>query len=118
MDSKKTTFNPPYDSPIEEEFIRNFIKYIDLEIETFPQHEIKTSHGCFKLDFAIKVKDKFIGIECDGKDFHNIGRDTLRDIIIIDNSSIADIFRFRGSDITYFLNECLLIISWVLSRTI
>jgi len=28
------------------------------------------------------------------------------------HSKIKDIFRFRGSDITYHINECLIILSW------
>ena len=109
---KKAIFEPPYDSPIEEQFAWHFAKYVHPNIELFPQYEIPTSHGTFKMDFVIKIKDKLIGIECDGKNYHNIGRDFWRDIAIIENSRIKDIFRFRGSDITYHINECLIILSW------
>ena len=109
---KKSFFEPPYDSPIEEQFAWHFTKYVHPDIELLTQYEIPTNHGTFKLDFAIQVNNKIIGIECDGKEFHNIWRDVWRDIAVIENSIVSEVFRFRGCDITYHINECLIVLSW------
>ena len=111
-DGRATGFDPPYDSEIEEIFIWNVIKYLNGRIKIIPQYEIPTTHGCFKIDFAIILKDKIVGIECDGKDYHEITRDRWRDAIILNKSNVSDIFRLRGCDIKYSIEECLYIISW------
>lgn len=113
---KKVRFDPPYDSPIEEQFVWHFEKYVDKDVELLSQFEILTSHGNFKMDFVIKNGLKLIGIECDGKDYHHIWRDIWRDIAILENSDVIEVFRFRGSDITYHINECLLVLSWYYSE--
>ncbi|MFL0161566.1 hypothetical protein [Aquirufa salirivi] len=110
---KKTIYSPPYDSPIEDELIWHLTKYINPVIEVVPQFEIVTTRANYRLDFALEIEGKLIGIECDGKDYHNLRRDIWRDVEIINNSQIEEIFRFRGCDIYYHINECLYVLGWL-----
>lgn len=109
---KNAYYNPPYDSPIEDEFALNILKYINPEVDFRAQEIIDTTHGRFIIDFVIKIdKCRVIGIECDGKDFHDQYHDEWRDSIILDESDVTEIIRIPGTDIVYHLEDILYIIS-------
>ncbi len=100
-------YNPPYDSPIEDLFALSFSKYLNPEIQFVPQFKISTICGTFRMDFIIKYSKNIIAIECDGKEFHNSGRDEWRDAMILGSSKIDEIYRFKGADITYHIDDVL-----------
>ncbi|RQO75564.1 hypothetical protein DBR43_09505 [Pedobacter sp. KBW06] len=98
------------ESPLEEIFIENLEKYLSPSISILPQYEIETIAGKFRLDFVIAFGETKIGLECDGKDFHDAFRDEWRDGLILDTGEIETIYRFRGKDIFYALEDCIYII--------
>ena len=95
------------ESPIEKDFIEKLEKYLSIESEVISQYDIATQAGNFRLDFVIKRGSKNIGIECDGKEFHDEWRDEWRDGLILDTGKIDVIYRFRGTDIFRLLNDCI-----------
>ena len=106
------SYNPPYDSPIEDSFAYNMVKYIDPEAKLIPQYKVHTICGNFVIDFLCVTSDgKKIGIECDGKEFHDDSRDEWRDAMILGDEKVDSIYRFRGCEITYSINEILYIFS-------
>ena len=69
-------YNPPYDSPIEDTFAREISKHWHKETNIEVQKSVHTLCGEFRLDFMITLKNgQRIGIECDGKEFHDKSRD-------------------------------------------
>ena len=52
-----------------------------------------------------------IGFECDGKEYHDSSRDDWRDAMILGGGHVDSIFRFRGCDLTYHLEDLLFIVS-------
>lgn len=46
-----------------------------------------------------------IGIECDGKKFHNASRDEWRDAMILGGEHLDVIYRLRGSDINFYIED-------------
>ena len=105
-------YKPPYDSPIEDEFARYAVKYLDETIDFSPQIEMNTICGLFRVDFlASTIDGKTIAIECDGKEFHDEYRDEWRDAMILGSGNIDEIYRIRGSDITYRLEDVFFILS-------
>ena len=46
------------ESPIEEMFIDAFEKYASSKVKVFPQYEIATQSGNFRLDFLIQFGEK------------------------------------------------------------
>ena len=105
-------YDPPYDSPIEDIFAWNIYKYINPEIDFRKQELIETSHGKFYIDFVFEVtQNEIIGVECDGKEFHDRFRDEWRDAIILDNSKITQMFRISGADIQFHIEDVLYIFS-------
>ncbi len=101
------------ESPIEELFAYNVCKYLSEDSQLKPQVSIPTLCGSFRLDFMISnISGLNIGVECDGKDFHDARRDEWRDAMILgDNSDIQGILRFRGVDIKYRINDLLFLTS-------
>lgn len=104
-------YNPPYDSPIENEFAYHLEKYIDPSVIVIPQYEIKTLCGTFRPDFFLRTNTTKIVIECDGKEFHSAYRDEWRDAMILGDSDIDAIYRITGAGIVYHLMDVFYIIS-------
>lgn len=95
------------ESPLEELFISNLEKYITATSTIYPQKEIQTVSGVFRLDFLIIYDDKKIAFECDGKDYHDEWRDEWRDALILGSGEVDTIYRFKGRDIHTFLHDCI-----------
>ena len=107
------TYNPPYNSPIENDFAYHFAnKYAADNINMIPQAEVSTLCGNFILDFLLCTsKGQRVGIECDGKEFHDAARDEWRDALILGENHVDVIYRVRGSDITYHIEDILYLLS-------
>lgn len=98
------------ESPLEEFLIEQLEKYLSGKVDLIPQYEVQTNVGKFRLDFLIEINGKKIGIECDGKEFHNEWRDEWRDALILGNNQVDTIYRFRGKDLVCFVNDCIHVI--------
>jgi very-short-patch-repair endonuclease len=111
-----TQFNPPradrekIESPLEELFIYQLEKHLSHLTEIIPQFEVQTLAGCYRLDFVVTVNGRKIGFECDGKNFHDEWRDEWRDGLILGTETIETIYRFRGTDLYRYLDDCIYII--------
>jgi hypothetical protein len=106
--SNKSVYSPPYDSPIEDAFAFNIVKYLEKGVELIPQYEVITSRGKFILDFILKTPNKeIIAIECDGREYHDFFRDAFRDAFILKENDIDEIIRFTGKYINYYFEACL-----------
>ena len=97
----------PCDSPIEDIFYADIQKCIVPDAEISRQFECPTYCGTFYLDFLVVVAGRRVGFECDGKDFHEKVRDSIRDRAIIDTGHAERIYRVRGRDICYHLHDAL-----------
>ncbi|KFF76064.1 hypothetical protein HX13_01610 [Chryseobacterium sp. P1-3] len=95
------------ESPLEEIFIQQFEKFVNDRFEIIPQYEVRNSAGLFRLDFLLKSNDYMVAIELDGKEFHDEWRDEWRDAHMLGNGQVDCIYRFRGKDITTYINECI-----------
>lgn len=103
---------PPYDSPIENLFAFHFCHYARDDIEMIPQYAVETICGRFVLDFLLIDKSGYkVGVECDGRDFHNEYRDEWRDAMILGDNHLQAIYRLRGCDITYSIEDILYIMN-------
>lgn len=105
-------YNPPYESPIEDIFARSYERYAAHSVNVFPQKEVETICGRFILDFLIQDEAGHrIGIECDGRRFHDESRDEWRDSMILGDSHADVIYRLRGVDINYFIEDILYLLA-------
>lgn len=95
------------ESPLEEIFLQQFEKFVNDRFEIIPQYEIRNSAGIFRLDFLLKSTDYMVGIELDGKEFHDEWKDEWRDAIMLGNEQVDCIYRFRGKDVTTYIHECI-----------
>ena len=104
-------YRPPYDSPIEDAFAMHYTAHAPSSITFEAQVHVSTICGLFILDFLITTQTGLrIAIECDGKEFHNESRDEWRDAMILGGNHVDAVYRLRGSDIHYSLEDlmCLL----------
>jgi len=89
----------------------NLDKYLDDLVVLHKQFEVETICGKFRVDLAAVQGTRTVGFECDGKDFHNAFRDDWRDAMILGTGAIDLIYRFRGCDLIYHMNDCLYVVS-------
>ncbi len=91
-------FNPPYDSPIQRDLAWVLSKYVAPEVRFVKEHEVATSISRFRIDLVLEHPGKrSVGIECDGREFHDSLADLFRDALILGSSQISTIYRFPGS---------------------
>ena len=100
-----------FESELERLFAENVMKYLDDSAKLTSQVEVDTIRGKFRLDFVVQFKEEKCAFECDGKEFHNAFRDEWRDAMILGAGAVDAIYRLRGSDLVYHLEDCLYIIS-------
>jgi hypothetical protein len=66
----------------------------------------------FIVDFVLRDSSDYrVGVECDGKKFHDASRDEWRDAMIIGENHLDAIYRLRGSDINYYIEDVLYLIA-------
>jgi hypothetical protein len=105
-------FSPPYDSPIEEIFAREFSRWASSLVDLQSQVHVQTVCGLFILDFVIISPDGVrIAVECDGKEFHEESRDEWRDAMILGGDHVDEVFRLRGADIHYRIDDLIHLLS-------
>jgi hypothetical protein len=103
---------PPYDSPIEDRFVFHFENYAATDLELFPQVQVETLCGRFVLDFVARTPSGYrVGIECDGRDYHDPGRDEWRDAMILGDEHVDALYRIRGSDIHHVIHDVLFLMA-------
>src|SRR5690348_13829612 len=105
MDERQT------ESPIEDLLLEAVRPRLSESARITPQVDVPTACGVFRLDFVIEGGGVRIGVECDGADFHDESRDEWRDALIIGSRQIDGIFRFRGCDLHWRLDDCLFAIA-------
>lgn len=106
-------YEPPFDSPIEDIFAWQIIKYLGEDVVLEKQVEVPTICGLFRLDFAAVMQSGArIGFECDGFEFHDDPvRDECRDDCIMGSGGAIAIYRIRGTDIVNHIDDVLFAIS-------
>lgn len=95
------------DSPIEGLFYREIQKWLPYGANITRQVECQTPFVTFYLDFLVEFKGRRVGFECDGKEFHEELRDSVRDRAIIAAGHADRIYRIRGRDIVFHLHDAL-----------
>lgn len=104
-------YSSPYDSPIEDAFAYSLTKHLADDVELEVQVATPTICGCFVIDLVLRSPMiGCIGIECDGRESHDAHRDEWRDAAILGVNFVDVIYRLRGSDITYHLDDVLYLI--------
>lgn len=101
------------DSPIEDIFLWEFRQVAGDEVIIKPQYEVETDLGRKRLDFLLLVGEDGprVGVECDGKRFHEATQDALRDAAIVATGAAERIYRLRGRDICFRMHEALQMLS-------
>jgi very-short-patch-repair endonuclease len=110
--SMAAAYHPPYDSPIEDIFAYNYVKYANEDASMEPQVSVQTLCGRFILDFVLTTSDGTrIAVECDGQEFHDFSRDEWRDAMILGEKHVDAIYRIRGADLFHNIASVLYVMS-------
>ena len=105
-------YEPPYDSPLEDQFAWKLSKYLRPGTTLEKQVPVRTICGTFRIDLVATTSSACrIAYECDGAEFHDAGRDQWRDAMILGAEAVDAIVRLRGSDLTYHQDDVLLLLA-------
>ena len=110
------------DSPIEDSVFHELHQFAGDQVEFEAQHNVRTAVRTFRLDFLLKHRTtgRPIGIECDGREFHIMERDRMRDEAIIKAGAVARIYRIRGKDCNYCSRDVLQLLAqlepWIVTE--
>lgn len=89
-----------FQSPIEERMHHILTCSILKSVSICQQHKVKTDSGIKRLDFLLQTNGgRRVAIECDGKEWHDAAKDSVRDMAILRSKLVDRIIRFRGCDI-------------------
>lgn len=105
--NKRTENFGKCESPIEHDFLHCFYKVNAEDVSIESQVYCQTRAGSFRLDFVIAKGRRRIGVECDGKNFHDKKRDRLRDDAVLETGFVDTIYRVPGRSLWFFTYEVL-----------
>lgn len=114
--------DPDCESPIEFELLHMLEKVISPDVRIRRQQVVDVGFTEYRLDFILErpANGRAIGLECDGKDFHDPVKDSFRDRQIIKTGRVSKIYRLRGRDINFRLADTLDLLGklepWVFSE--
>ncbi len=102
-------------SAIEEAFLWDFDKVANDKVSIERQYECDVGFTAYYLDFFVQDDSLGfkLGIECDGKEFHTIEKDSNRDAAILDSGFVDQIVRLPGKVLWYRIHDLLDMISLV-----
>lgn len=94
-------------SAIEEAFFWDFLKVAEEELVIEREKECDVGYTSYRLDFLIMDRSSgaTIGIECDGKAFHSVERDSRRDLAILSTGLVDQIVRIPGRDLWHRMHD-------------
>lgn len=95
------------ESPIEKYFAEECYKFLGKKIKCEGQVKYHAGGHNFRVDFILSDGQNTVGIECDGKDFHDYREDERRDYALLSDNCLQTIYRFRGTDIIRYLEICI-----------
>jgi hypothetical protein len=89
------------DTPIERAFEAAYYKHARTGYPLKAQVNFDTFCGRLCVDFVVRLPDRTIGFECDGKPFHEKFRDEIRDAILLGDKHLDVIYHFGGAELHY-----------------
>ena len=95
------------ESPIEHNFLHHFYKVESDNVSIKGQVNCQTNAGLFRMDFVLEANSRKIGLECDGKQFHDKQRDEIRDAAILETGFVEVIYRVPGKSLWFYPYEVL-----------
>lgn len=100
-----------YESPLERDFAYQLVKYLQPGCAFEPQKELATPWGTYRADFGITIDTQTVIFEVDGKEFHDTWVDEWRDSAILAAGHADAVYRLRGQDVHWCMDECLYVLS-------
>jgi very-short-patch-repair endonuclease len=97
--------NLPYESEIERAFFDAMIPLLRLDAKYEPQKKIVAGPNRYRADMMLAVDGRRVIVECDGAKFHEFWKDQERDLCMIRNNCVDDVYRIRGCDIYFALDQ-------------
>ncbi len=97
-----------FESQIEEDMAIGLQKHLPDPLSIRPQVKVNTGFMTFHIDLVVINRyGARIGIECDGKEFHQDAvRDKCRDALILGTRAVEAIYRFRWHQIYFHRDDC------------
>lgn len=103
----------PFDSPAEERFLHHITKVLQSGVSYVDHEPVDTLCGPFVIDYVVRVDDRRIGFEVDGRDYHEPEHDEWRDAAILAAEAVDVMIHVRAADLYNYPHDTLLLIARV-----
>jgi len=109
----------PQIGEIENIFYKRLKSYLSSEVQVDHQFPVETQCATYWLDFKIQYSQEMnlkqdnsrqevrIGIECDGREYHDWEYDFWRDSLILGTGKVDEIIRITGHQIYLYVHSCI-----------
>lgn len=105
-------YDPPYETPLEDELAWHLVKYLHRSVRLRSQVRVPTPCGVFWVDFVIEHRGRRIALECGALDEDVDERqERFRDALIMGSAVFQTLYRFRGKDLFYHMEDVLFLLS-------
>ncbi|MEO1632226.1 MAG: hypothetical protein AAFU38_15750, partial [Bacteroidota bacterium] len=114
----ESTYASPYPAPLHDEFAWHIVKYLHEDVTLDAGTEMSTPSGFHSVDFLAKVPSNdtadtyVVAFEIgEGRDPRHARAQLRRDALLMATGKIDALYRLRGSDLVYRLEDVLFMAS-------
>lgn len=100
-DRRGDGWHGPYDSAVERDFAEAANKAYHGMVRLDKQVGVWCGNRAYRVDFVASTDTRSIGIEIDGRHFHDAERDAVRDDAILQTGKLARVYRFPAALMYY-----------------
>jgi len=99
-------YDPPYDTPLEDELAWHLVKYLNRRAALFSQVRVPTPCGVFWVDFVLLHEGRRVALECGTMEgVEDEQQQQYRDALIMGSGMFDVLYRVRGRDLFYFMED-------------
>ena len=105
VDSQREVLDTPFESPAEYDFAYHLLKYVRDDVVIAKQVMIPTDRGNFRLDFVLARPGLRLGVEIDGRPYHNYWRDRARDALVLATGAVDEMVRIAARGLVFHVED-------------
>jgi hypothetical protein len=105
VDLQREVLDTPFESPAEYEFAYHLLKYVRDDVLIAKQVVSSTERGTFRIDFVLTRPGLRLGVEVDGRPYHNYWRDRARDALVLAAGTVDEMVRVAARGVVFHVED-------------
>ena len=105
VDLQRVILDTPFESPAEHDFAYHLLKYVRDDVVIAKQVVAPTERGRFRIDFVLARPGLRVGVEIDGRPYHEYWRDRARDALVLATDTVDEMIRIAARGIVFHVED-------------